>query len=303
VTDVLLWAIGWIQFGGPAHVIRVFTLTQIYTEKTFFAIPILVPTWTLATEFTFYIFLVGWAPLMRRVGAGCTPRARLTRELVGAALLAVFAVFFRGLVYHGAFGLPHVAEHWLPGTFDIFAVGLAFAAIDAYYRSQGRAPTIGPLLADGCAVFGVFWFLAVPLFTHVSVGIEFSTGWDAYARNAFQLLSAAFLLAPVTFVGRSGGGYRRLCAWGPLAYTGLVSYGLYLWHDAWIVQAVHWSGGRVALQAPIFIVGVSAFALALASGTLSHHLIEQPALRYEAHVHAHGFRRRASAARKLESVS
>jgi peptidoglycan/LPS O-acetylase OafA/YrhL len=302
ITLVLLWVLGWIQFDGLGHVIRVVTLTQIYSEHTFFAIPILVPTWTLATEFTFYIFLVGWAPLMRRIGNGRSLQGRLTCELVGAGILGVFAVFFRGLVYHGAFGLPHVAEHWLPGTLDIFAVGLAFAAIDAYMRAQGRAPSIGPVVADGCAVIAVFWFLAVPAFTKVSVGIEFSTGWDAYARNVFQLLCAAFLLAPVTFVGRSGGLYRALCAWRPLAYTGLVSYGLYLWHDAWIVQAVHWSGGRVALSAPIFVVGVSAFALALASGTLSHHFVEQPALRYEARFHQYGLRG-PRAARNTGSVS
>ena len=291
-TVALLWLFGWIHIDGVLHTFRVLTLTQIYTQKSFFAIDILVPTWTLATEFSFYIFLVGWAPLMRRVGAGCAPKARLTRELAGAAILGAFAVFFRGLVYHGAFGLPQVAEHWLPGTLDVFAVGLAFAAIDAYARTQGHPPRIGPRVADACAVIAVFWFLAVPLFLHASIGLTFSTGWNAYGRNLFQLLCAAFLLAPVTFVGVSGGLYRRLCAWRPLAYIGLVSYGLYLWHDAWIVQAVHWSGGRVALKAPFFVVGVSALTLAIASGVLSYHFVEQPALRYELRLHTRQSRRR-----------
>ena len=64
-TVALLWLLGWIHIDGVLHTFRVLTLTQIYTQKSFFAIDILVPTWTLATEFSFYIFLVGWAPLMR----------------------------------------------------------------------------------------------------------------------------------------------------------------------------------------------------------------------------------------------
>jgi peptidoglycan/LPS O-acetylase OafA/YrhL len=131
-------------------------------------------------------------------------------------------------------------------------------------------------------VIAVLWFFAVPLFTNASEGIAYSTGWDAYGRDLFQLLCSAFLLAPVTFVGSSGGFYRRLMAWKPLAYIGLVSYGIYLWHDAWIVRAVHWSGGSVALKAPFWTVGVSAFSLSVVMGALSWHFLERPILELEA---------------------
>jgi peptidoglycan/LPS O-acetylase OafA/YrhL len=282
VTLAIFFALGWIHTTTTVHLIRVLTLTQIYSHRGFLAIDILVPTWTLATEVTFYVFLVLWAPFMRRLALGCDPQTRLRRELWGALALALFAFFFRVLVYHGVAGLPDVAEHWLPGTLDLFAVGLAFAAIDVYARTEGSAPRIGAALADACALGAVFWFFAVPMFTHASEGISYSTGWDAYGRNLFQLLCAAFLLAPVAFVGQSGGLYRRLCAWRPLAYIGLVSYGIYLWHDAWIVRAIHWSGGRIALQAPFWTVGVSAFSLSVASGALSWNLLERPLLEMEA---------------------
>ncbi len=209
-------------------------------------------------------------------------RARLQLELIGAAGLGIFAFLFRVLVYHRVAGLPDVAEHWLPGTLDLFAVGMAFAVIDVYARTRGGPPRLAPLLADGCALAAVFWFFAVPLFTHASEGITYSTGWDAHGRDLFQLLCSAFLLAPVTFVGQPGGFYRRLMAWRPLAYVGLVSYGIYLWHDAWIVRAVQWSGGRIALEAPFWTVGVSAFSLSVVAGALSWHLLERPLLEFEA---------------------
>jgi peptidoglycan/LPS O-acetylase OafA/YrhL len=281
-TLILMFALGWIHTETKLQLFRVITLTQIYTHKGFFGIDVLVPTWTLATEVTFYVFIVVWAPCMRRVTVRCDPRARLQRELVGAFALAVFAFLFRVAVYHGVARLPDVAEHWLPGTLDLFAVGMAFAAVDVYARTRGGPPRLSPLVADLCVVAAVFWFFAVPLFTNASEGIAYSTGWDAYGRDLFQLMCSAFLLAPVTFVGSSGGLYRRLMATKPLAYIGLVSYGIYLWHDAWIVRAVHWSGGFVALKAPFWTVGVSAFSLSVVMGALSWHFLERPVLELEA---------------------
>jgi peptidoglycan/LPS O-acetylase OafA/YrhL len=285
---VLLYALGWIHTHGWFHMFRVLTLTQIYTQRGFFAIDVLVPTWTLSTEVSFYVFLVVWAMAMRRAcSTGRDPRTRLKVELAGCIILSLFAFFFRVVVYHHVlfFGhaLPEVAEHWLPGTLDLFAVGMAFAAIDAYARAHGNgAPRVGPIASDLCAVFAVFWFFAVPLFTNASEGITYSTGWDAYGRDFFQLLCSGFLLLPLAFIGSSGGLYRRFTELKPIAYIGLVSYGFYLWHDEWIVRAVQWSGGRVALQAPYLLVGISAFALAVASGALSYRLLEQPLLEVEA---------------------
>ncbi len=283
-TLLLLLAMHRISTEGPWHLVQIFTLTQIYTHHAFFALPTLVPTWTLATELTFYIFLLAWVVVMQRVGNGCSPKERLRRELLGAAALAVFALLWRTDVYYGR-GLDEVAEHWLPGTLDLFAVGLALAAVDAYSRATSLVPKTITVLAkhaDWCAVAALGAAISVPVFTNASEGISYSIGWDAYGRNVFQLLCAAFLLVPVTFVDDGRGLYRRFVTLRPVAYVGLVSYGLYLWHDEWIVRAVEWSGGRVALHAPVWLVGIAAFALSLASGAISYSLVEQPLLEVEA---------------------
>ena len=273
-----------IALQGFGHWIKVLTLTQIYTEHDFGAINTLVPTWTLATELTFYFFLVGYALLLRRIGRGLAPSKRLRLELGAVGALLVSAALFRELVYNWS-ALPHVAEHWLPGTIDLFALGLGLAAIDAFVRSGNPVPRSIAVIVrrpNVCAMVAFGWYLAVPVFTNASMGIDFSTGWDAFGRDLFQMLCAFSLFVPLVFGDQSVGWYRKLVQLKPMAFVGMVSYGIYLWHDHWIVEALRWSGGRVALTGHFWLVGISAFAVSLVFGAVSYFAIEQPALEFDA---------------------
>ena len=295
LTIIVLVSIHGIEIRGVAHWLKVLSLTQIYTEADFGRIPTLVPTWTLATELTFYGFLIGYAVVLRRCGAHRNAVQRLRLELIAAAALVVFAFVFRVAVYAAAPASPttqswaHVGEHWLPGTIDLFALGLGLAAIDAYVRTGNALPNIVAKIAgapDVCAAFAVGWFLAVPVFTDASAGLGFTTGVDAHLRNLFQMLCAFSLLVPVVFGDQSKGWYRRFVQLRPMAFIGLVSYGIYLWHDYWIVEVVRWSGGRVAFTGHFWLVGITAFAMSFAFGTFSYFRIEAPALRVDASLDA-----------------
>ena len=259
---------------------RVLTLTQIYREQDFFAFATLVPTWTLATELTFYILLVAYAPLMRRIGNRVQPERRMRCEVIGASVLFAGAWLFRSIVYSSSL-FPHVGEHWIFGTADRFAVGIAFAAIEANVCHGARLPRVIRSCAQHpnlCAVGALVSFLCVPLLTNASAGIGFSTGWDAFGRDGFQLLCATLLLVPLVFGDERVGVYRRFTQLRPVAYIGAVSYGIYLWHDHWIVEALRWSGGRPAFIGHFWLVGVVAFALSLACGAASYRFLERPVL-------------------------
>ncbi len=282
IAIVVLYATNSIEIRNWLHALRVMTLTQIYTQEDFFANRTLVPTWTLATEITFYFFLIAYVACMRR-GKALTPEQRLRRELVVVIALCVVAFAWRFVVYH-VHSLPEVAEFWLPGTVDLFALGLGLAAVDGYART-GRSVARWDRWAtpaDMWALLAVVSFLAVPVLFDASAGIGVSRGWDAYGRNFFQMLCAFFLLVPVVFGDQSRGAYRRLVRLRPMAYVGTVSYGIYLWHDHWIVEAIHWSGGVEALRAHFWLVGISAAALSLVFGSMSYHWLERPALDVDA---------------------
>ncbi len=274
----LLFAIHSVSARSFGHALRMITLTQIYSKRDFFANRTLVPSWTLATEFTFYFMLVGYVSVMSRLRFPNAKR-RLQCELLTLAGLCVLAVGWRAMVYH-VHAMPEVAEFWLPGTMDVFALGLGLAAIDGYQRSGERIDGWNRFARHGdlWAAVAVLLYLAVPVLTNASEGIGVTHGWSAYGRNFFQMLCAFCLLLPVVFGDQSVGLYRRIVRMRPLAYIGSVSYGIYLWHDHWIVQAIHWSGGIEALRGHFWLVGITAFSLSFACGVASFALIEQPAL-------------------------
>jgi peptidoglycan/LPS O-acetylase OafA/YrhL len=87
-------------------------------------------------------------------------------------------------------------------------------------------------------------------------------------EHALQLAVAVALLVPAV-IG-AGGPVRGLLAWRPLAWVGLVSYGLYLWHLDVL---------RELDDAPAAVVVLVGPVLAIALGAASWYAIERYALR------------------------
>ena len=47
---------------------------------------------------------------------------------------------------------------------------------------------------------------------------------------------------------KGGGLVRAFLRWRPVAYTGLVSYGVYLWHEGWLDKWLIWANRPNVLQ-------------------------------------------------------
>ena len=61
-------------------------------------------------------------------------------------------------------------------------------------------------------------------------------------------------------------------------YVGLVSYGVYLWHQAWVGRAVSWQG-QPTFRASFPAVLTTALAWTLITASASWFLLERPLLR------------------------
>jgi peptidoglycan/LPS O-acetylase OafA/YrhL len=123
----------------------------------------------------------------------------------------------------------------------------------------------------------VFWLASTQL--GLSRGFYFVyTDLNYAAEHVLFALCAALLLLPAIFGDGAGGAVRRLLGWRPLAWLGLVSYGVFLYHGPLIVEleergAETWFpvGGLLSLTLPTV-------ALAVACAAASYYLVERPAL-------------------------
>jgi peptidoglycan/LPS O-acetylase OafA/YrhL len=229
--------------------------------------------WTLCIEVTFYVALPLFALLAMRLGR----RAMSVRGDV--VLLVVLAA--ASLVYRDHFGnffdLSTVST--LPGYFFWFALGMGLAvasvtggATAAFSRLTVRLP-YWPVIS---------WALAVLMFVllHESPHANSTLGapLTAVALHVLYGLAAFFLLLPAVFDDAAGGPVRGLLRWPVLAWVGLVSYALYLYHTIVIAQVNNLLVAH-GVPARYVIVVVVSLPLSCACAAVSFYLLERPLMR------------------------
>lgn len=261
---------------GWGSVVILYGFGQIYFPSEVFKG--ITQAWSLCTEMSFYLFL----PLLAAaVGAGRRGRnQQLVRELGAAGLLYLVSVAFRDWALHQGGHLAGTMPDWLPANLDLFALGMALAATSAWLAESGRRPgwlwhPALPWLSWACAG-AVFWAVShlgiplVPLY-QISPGLNL-------ARQALYGLFALFLLLPAVYGPQDQGLIRALLRNRLVAAVGIVSYGIYLWHQAWVTEFLRWTGDRL-FTIPFGEVFGTVLGLAVASATASYLLFERPVLR------------------------
>jgi peptidoglycan/LPS O-acetylase OafA/YrhL len=256
-----------------------YSLLHSYDYETIFA-PLL-QAWTLATEVAFYLFLPVWALVVRKLARGTTPRRRLRIELGALAVLFMTSFVYRFLV------LVYAPDHragqllmWLPAWLDLFAIGMALAVLRSWWAGRGSAP----LGLDRAGAPAVCWGLAAVAFWAVStrIGIDprvpgFTTAQDIGVHELYGL-TALFFLLPGIFGRQDVGVIRRLLRSRVAQSLGLVSYGIYLWHENWISEYLEWRHQQV-FAAPFWPMLGAVLGLTVVSAALSYAVVERPALR------------------------
>jgi peptidoglycan/LPS O-acetylase OafA/YrhL len=248
--------------------------------------------WTLVVEVSFYLFLPLYAWVMRRLGRGMQARDRLRLEAAGLVALVAVSIAWRATMFWvlpKSSSVPKLGVVWLPAFLDLFAMGMALALARAWSE---RHPTPGRWY-DKIGRFGwMWWLLALVAFHIVSLNMGFGTtletvtGGRAFERQLFYGLTAFFLLLPIVF-SHAGKSVRRVVDFAPIAYLGVISYGIYLWHQAFITKIHQWGGWApkpgqnvlVGFRGSFLVHAFGALALTTIVASLSWFLIERPILR------------------------
>jgi peptidoglycan/LPS O-acetylase OafA/YrhL len=234
-------------------------LLQIYSEK--YILSGISQAWSLCTEISFYIFLpvYAWAISNPR-------RARLQQLRIEMAALGIMFLIGFYLRYYCAFVNPDVggALHAsFPGHADWFALGMFLAVGKAWYRNRAQPRVlVHPMFPMLCWIVsaGAFWFVLTQLPEHVW-GAIFTPTQELGQRFLYGLISVA-LVAPAVFGPEHAGRIRQFLQSWPMRKLGMISYGIFLWHNLFL---------------RMFPDGVlTAFAVTLITAAWSYYIIEKP---------------------------
>ncbi len=232
------------------------------------------PAWSLGCEVVFYAIL----PLVSMAFAWASERAGRRVwwqfELAVLALLSAVSFGFRAL----AATHPSVPSSTFATTFAWFAVGMALAL---WSVCAPRSKWLSRYAWTG-------WVLAAAAYVAICRGIGLPAGNVLLAHQtagqqltvyALSGIVAAGLALPAVLEVRPSSLVGRFLASPAMSWLGLVSYGIYLYHEP-VVRAL--SGG---LSGPgpttgkfIWLTAATA-AIAITAGALSYYIVERPLLR------------------------
>jgi peptidoglycan/LPS O-acetylase OafA/YrhL len=254
-------------------------LGQAYSLDTFAGG--LTQAWSLTIEVAFYAFLPLWAALMRRLGTG---PGTLRTELAGLAVLALVAAAWKAAVLSGGDGSEVVITPslvLLPAWLDVFAAGMALGLLTVLLE-DGRARTAAVAWVErhGTAC----WVVAAVLFwvvsTRIGLGdrlLEPMTSAQYAARHYLYAGIAIAIVVPGV-IG-AGGLARRLLATRVLAWLGLISYGIFLWHLTVLGLFADWGLGDQTVVHPYVAWTTLGLAGAVLVAAASYYGLERRALR------------------------
>ncbi|HEY8523425.1 MAG TPA: acyltransferase [Acidimicrobiales bacterium] len=243
--------------------------------------------WSLCTLMSFYLAVpvvaLAVRGLARRAGSGA---GRLRVELAVCAALVALGYVVRWIVVND---LPRQAAvidprlNWLPIHADVFGLGMALAALYAWGERQpagartaawalGRVP---PVAWWGIAAVA-YWYVSVRLGLPLSAGAHDPGEW--MAREILYTIVSLGLLLPAVFGPQDKGPIRWALRWRPVAGAGLLTYGVFLWHEWAIDRWIEW---RDIQPLDGWWPGMLAFVVAftLAVSAVTYWLIEKPSAR------------------------
>jgi peptidoglycan/LPS O-acetylase OafA/YrhL len=276
------------EIQGLWNIVMYYGLLQSYSADT--ALGGLQQAWTLTNEVAFYLLLPLWAAGAAWLARRLRPERAFRAELVVLAAAAAGALTFRYWVHtvdttDVRLDTIDPRVHWLPANFHMFVPGMALALTTEWARHRRPRTLVAVLdrlrrhpLACWGAAAACFWAVSTQL------GLGFQIGADrpgtSIAKELLYTGTGFFVVLPVALAGATLPRSLRWLASRPMVTLGMLSYGIYLWHEG--VFEIYRGLADVELfrgsLPPALVATVVGSVIAAA---LSYVIVERPALAFK----------------------
>lgn len=283
VLVVVLDTRGLDQVQGAWDFVTYYGLLQSYSAET--ALGGLQQAWTLTNEIAFYLLLPLWAAAAAWWARRLPARRAFVAELVVLAGAAAAALAFRYWVHtvdtsDATTGTIDPRLHWLPANFHMFVPGMALALTLEWSRRRDRPlrllewPRRHPLACWGGAA-ACFWVVSTQL--GLGFGIGARDPGTSMAKEGLYVAVGFLVVLPVALAGATLPRSLRWLGSRPMALLGMLSYGIYLWHEG--VLDIYRDIFDVRVFTGSFPAALAATLVgSLAAAAVSYVLVERPAL-------------------------
>jgi peptidoglycan/LPS O-acetylase OafA/YrhL len=232
----------------------------------------LAQTWSLVAEVTFYAALPVYVVLTDRLTRGLSRRGWLIAQGAALAGLSAASVVLQFVVLAPA---PQWVGWSVVGTVFWFALGMGMAIVSAATTGSALGARVASLVSRSALLL---WGAAVVIYVVLCLSLPptpfvLASSQQLAIQIAFGVI-ALLLLAPAVFADGTRRVPQRIAAAPPVAWLGLVSYGVFLWHYPIVLKLSGGIGGASFLP---LLAGTLAISIACAAG--SYYALERPVMK------------------------
>jgi peptidoglycan/LPS O-acetylase OafA/YrhL len=235
-------------------------------------------SWTLGIDLTFYVVLPFYAALTALIARRLRPQSWMRWELALLVCMAGASLWLGGPPFH----LRDQAwfRYSFVGYFYWFALGLALAVISVVYSRAERQPRVLRLVSSKPGLFWAGGFAAYILTVLVFSDEPFVFGFNNAEYvwlNLIQGVGATLFFLPAVFANPNRGLPARVLGHPLLMWTGLISYGLLLWHGTVAVML----GSLFGSGEGYWTVLIAEIVIAVPLAALSYYFVERPLMKFK----------------------
>jgi peptidoglycan/LPS O-acetylase OafA/YrhL len=240
--------------------------------------------WSLCIEAAFYVALPLWALLMARVQRGRSSRSMVRIEVAALLTVSLVSIAARTLAWR-TYGHQTDVDISLLGNADWFAYGMGLALASVALAGRERDSRIVRVVSDRAwvpwALAAFLWWLDA---TQLGMDRALPPVYDGtrwLEEHLIFPLIGLLVALPAAFGDPRRGLPRRILGHPLLGRFGLVSYGVFLWHQPLMAPVIEHGGDAIIPGMPFVSLLVSMLAVSLTVAAASYYLVERPILRFK----------------------